>query len=1463
MEIGREEPSRIKELLKNNPRGMNVTEIAREIGLNRLSVAKYLEMLVISGHIEVKAFGPSKVYFLSQRLPISAMLSLSSDFIVILDKDLRIINVNDKFLEFAKLKQSDIMYQKFDTLSFPLEFRPSLLPSVIAALNGENFTAEAYFKKKETESFFNIKFIPLVFDDGQKGVTLLFEDITARKRIELAVKESELKLRSIIEQSLDGIILTNEQGKIIEYNDACETIFGIGRDKAIGMHIWDFQAKIYKALQDDKEHFVNVKLSIQKLLKTGKLQEKNRFAEDNILRPDNTSRSIQVSSFPIETENGYMICGIVRDVTELKLTEQAIKESEAQHRAIFEQAAVGIAFVDNKDRIITTNQRFCAILGYSKGELTNLTYRDITYPDDMATTEEKLDKLKSGSVPSYSYEKRYIRKDGSIVWANVTASLLRLNDPESYQIVVIEDITARKSMEEALRKAEHHLATAQQIARVGSWEVVPNDSSLDLKNVDVHWSDEMYRILSIDPESGITAFSQFLDLVVPEDRDIVTGMQSDLRINHRSDGRDVRILTLSGVEKILYCESGVDLNEDGTIVRIFGTIQDVTERKHMEEALRKARDELEKTVDERTLELQAANAALKSEILEKIRTGEALRESEFKYRVVADNTGDWEFWLGTNGEIKYMSPSCEHITGYAVDEFVKDPDLFINIVHPDDRLTFKNHIKSESQKGIRVEMEFRIITNTGETRWIHHLCKPIYDDSGLFIGTRGSNRDITDRKYTEEALQDSEARYRAFFDNSMDALLITSPDGSVLGANSAACRMYGISEDEVKRAGRTGLVDATDPRLETFLREREKNGHYFGELRNRRKDGSLFPTEQSSGLFTDNKGHTYSAMIVRDITTRKQLEEKLEKFKLFSENTRDIVLFFGTDGRILEANEAAVRAYGYSYDELLSMNIYALRIKDPRKVIDDQMNMAHDNGLLFETVHRRKDGSTFPVEVSARGMLIAGEKTLLSVIRDITERKTAEDALMAKQEKLEIQAEELESQAEELRINNDELEKEIEYRQKAQSALEASEIRFRSLIQNSSDIIRILDKDGLIIYESSSSGKILGYPDGYTLGKSPYNFIHPDDLDRVRNDLGEVYNKKNTGTPTEFRIRRGDGKYLDVESVAMNLFGVPGVDGIVITTRAITERKRAEEAICISEYKYRSLVENISDAAWEIDTNLVYTYMSPRSIPIIGYMPEELLGKTPYDIMGPEEAKRVKGLLNKVSTARLPFSLFECKLLHKDGHTVHVEISGTPIFYSNGTFSGYRGITRDVTQRKKDQEDLARANRSLRLLTDCDHALIRSNDMKTLLENICKIIVDSGGYRMAWVGMSGKERGGASWPLIPSSGKNDPGTTAHFTWKDIVHGHGPAATAVKSGKPAVVRDIMTDGGDIPWQKEAVKQGFASILSLPFVSNGATHGVLTIYSDKMDDFADEEIKLLEELAGNISHGIVSLEARNKK
>ena len=153
-------------------------------------------------------------------------------------------------------------------------------------------------------------------------------------------------------------------------------------------------------------------------------------------------------------------------------------------------------------------------------------------------------------------------------------------------------------------------------------------------------------------------------------------------------------------------------------------------------------------------------------------------------------------------------------------------------------------------------------------------------------------------------------------------------------------------------------------------------------------------------------------------------------------------------------------------------------------------------------------------------------------------------------------------------------------------ALKESETRFRALIENASDIIRILDREGRIVFDTTASEHLLGYPPGFTIGRNPMEFIHPDDLGMVKREISEVYNNTNTGIPTEFRIRRADGLYTYVESVGKNLIGVPGVDGIVITTRFIDERKKADEALLKNtEELYASYVE-LTATKEELRTNL-------------------------------------------------------------------------------------------------------------------------------------------------------------------------------------------------------------------------------------------------------------------------------------
>jgi PAS domain S-box-containing protein len=182
--------------------------------------------------------------------------------------------------------------------------------------------------------------------------------------------------------------------------------------------------------------------------------------------------------------------------------------------------------------------------------------------------------------------------------------------------------------------------------------------------------------------------------------------------------------------------------------------------KASEEAAAKLNAELDVRVSEKTEDLTRANKLLRLEINDRRRIEEELRRSEEKYRVVADNTYDWEWWRDYDGHFMYASPSCWRITGHEAGEFIADPDLLLRVIHPDDRSGFVGHQDEVEAARASGEIEFRIIRPDGSVRWIAHACQPVTSVSGEICGRRGSNRDITERKSTDESLRASEIQLR-------------------------------------------------------------------------------------------------------------------------------------------------------------------------------------------------------------------------------------------------------------------------------------------------------------------------------------------------------------------------------------------------------------------------------------------------------------------------------------------------------------------------------------------------------------------------------------------------------------------------------------------------------------------------------------------------------------------------------
>lgn len=259
------------------------------------------------------------------------------------------------------------------------------------------------------------------------------------------------------------------------------------------------------------------------------------------------------------------------------------------------------------------------------------------------------------------------------------------------------------------------------------------------------------------------------------------------------------------------------------------------------------------------------------------RAEEELRNTVLKYRIIADNTYGWEFWLGPDGKFIYSSPSCECITGHSAKEFLDDPGLLRRIVHPDDQPQFDQHWK-EILQGMRLgEDQWRILLSNGAVRWIDHLCMPVFDDNGQFLGVRGSNSDITERKQAEEALLESEERYRTLFEGANDAIVIVR-DGSFVNCNRKTLELFRCSAEEFLGRTPAEVSPLLQPdRRESGEKAREKMASalagvpQFFEWQHLRCDGTLFDAEVSLNR-TEYQGKEELQAIIRDITERKEME---------------------------------------------------------------------------------------------------------------------------------------------------------------------------------------------------------------------------------------------------------------------------------------------------------------------------------------------------------------------------------------------------------------------------------------------------------------------------------------------------------------------------------------------------------------------------------------------------------------
>lgn len=444
-------------------------------------------------------------------------------------------------------------------------------------------------------------------------------------------------------------------------------------------------------------------------------------------------------------------------------------------------------------------------------------------------------------------------------------------------------------------------------------------------------------------------------------------------------------------------------------------------------------------------------------------------------------------------------------------------------------------------------IEFRVLYKEDQVRYVRVSAR-LLGDPGAVKGMTVTLTDITDHKKAEMELKESEDRYRLLVESSPDGIVIHA-EGKIIYSNRAAAALLG-ADDPQELVGRP-VLSFVHPDFQQIVRERVNStqngsgGAPLIEEKFLRIDGTKIDVEVAAIPFT-NRGKPATQVVFREITSRKKAEEALHRYKLLSDHSRDIILFMRKeDGRILEANAAAMKAYGYSRKDLLNLTIHDLRAPASSDLTHEQKARAEAQGILFETVHKRHDGSLFPVEVSSEGAIIAGTCTLISVVRDISERCRA---------------------------------------------IRTIERLAKFPDEDPNPILRI-SSDSAIIYANERSKKLLGQW-GCQVGQ-----LLPDSYRNI------IANALRSGKSSEIECAAGKVVY------SLVFAPVAGMGYVNIYGEDITERKQAENALMESEERYRTLSEAAPDLIFIVNKDDKVEYVNNVAAKYLGLQPEEVIGR--------------------------------------------------------------------------------------------------------------------------------------------------------------------------------------------------------------------------------------------------------------